>query len=450
MKALVIVTSLLATICSTVQLKKPIGTPSVVSLDIYRETAPTKSLRKRGGVKAVSAPLDNTYGLFYYANISIGTPPQPIRVVIDTGSSDLWVLPSTSDLCFNETLCAMSGTYSVNSSSTYKYIDSNFMIQYRDGSSASGDFITDTLTIGDVKVPNLQMGLGYFSFSPMNMWGIGYPRNEATDFYPNTPFQMILAGVIKAPAYSLWLNDQNSGTGSILFGGVDSARYTGSLQTLDVVPAIPDDPASYYNLQVNLSSMSTTKDGQTVAVTSVDLPAPVILDSGSTSSYLPDTLVQTIYTTFGAKFDATESKAFCPCSLASSSSTIDFRFLGKTINVPIREFVRQPSALDPLPDGETGACKFDLRPTGYPPGAFVLSDSFLRSAYVVFDLNNNQIALAQTVFDATGSNILEIVNGTDRIPTSPNTPSGKSGAARALEVPMGVLLGLLGGMLWAF
>lgn len=38
----------------------------------------------------------------------------------------------------------------------------------------------------------------------------------------------------------------------------------------------------------------------------------------------------------------------------------------------------------------------------------VLGDTFLRSAYVVYDLQNNQISLAQTDFNATSSNVVEI------------------------------------------
>ena len=40
----------------------------------------------------------------------------------------------------------------------------------------------------------------------------------------------------------------------------------------------------------------------------------------------------------------------------------------------------------------------------------VLGDTFLRSAYVVYDLHNNEISLAQTNFNSTGSNIMEITN----------------------------------------
>ena len=40
----------------------------------------------------------------------------------------------------------------------------------------------------------------------------------------------------------------------------------------------------------------------------------------------------------------------------------------------------------------------------------VLGDTFLRSAYVVYDLYNNEISLAQTNFNSTTDNIMEISN----------------------------------------
>lgn len=54
-------------------------------------------------------------------------------------------------------------------------------------------------------------------------------------------------------------------------------------------------------------------------------------------------------------------------------------------------------------------CEFGLMSSG--TGDIALGDSFLRSAYVVYDLTNKQIGLAQTVFNETLSNIVEIDSG---------------------------------------
>jgi hypothetical protein len=52
-----------------------------------------------------------------------------------------------------------------NSSTTYKYLSSDFNISYVDGSAAIGDYVADTLRIGGVELTDLQFGIGYLSSS---------------------------------------------------------------------------------------------------------------------------------------------------------------------------------------------------------------------------------------------------------------------------------------------
>jgi hypothetical protein len=61
-------------------------------------------LQRRDGILpragTVSAVLTNAEaeGL-YFANVTVGTPPQPLQLQIDTGSSDVWVPANTASIC---------------------------------------------------------------------------------------------------------------------------------------------------------------------------------------------------------------------------------------------------------------------------------------------------------------------------------------------------------------
>ena len=108
-----------------------------------------------------------------------------------------------------------------------------------------GEYITDVLNIGSTKLTNMTMAAALELRAPaVGIMGIGYKAGESISssiaageggqLYPNVINVLKDQGHINQLAYSLWLNDLDSLTGSILFGGVDTAKYHGDLIALPV------------------------------------------------------------------------------------------------------------------------------------------------------------------------------------------------------------------------
>lgn len=323
----------------------------------------------------------------------------------------------SSSLCREEgDPCAVSGVYSANDSSTYEYVGSYFNISYVDGSGATGDYVTDSFTIGGTTLTDLQFGIGYDSTAAQSILGIGYPINEVQvnraglKPYDNLPAKMVAEGAIRSNAFSLYLNSLHASSGTILFGGVDTEHFTGELKTLPI-QATSDVHSEFL---VTLTSVSL---GSTVLAD--DMALAVLLDSGSSLTYLPDDMVDQIYNMVGAVYQEQEQVAFVDCRLAEVTANMTFTFSNPNIVVPISELVLdmlQITGRRPTFSNGVDACLFGIAPAA--GGTHVLGDTFMRSAYIVYDLDNNQISLAQTRFNATSSNVLEIGTGKNAVPSA--------------------------------
>ena len=401
------------------------SSPSVVGININRKHVANpvnRDRKRRRQTQTVSQTLDNEETL-YFANVSLGTPGQKLRLHIDTGSSDLWTNSAQSQLCQSRRdPCSVSGTYDPDQSSTSKLISSDFNISYVDGSGALGEYRSDTLKIGGAKLENLQFGLGLDSSSPEGILGIGYPVNEVQvnrnqkKAYSNVPQAMVDAGMIQSSAYSLWLDDLESSTGSILFGGIDTEKFEGELETLPIQAEF----GLFAEFLITLSGISLTQNGNTQDFKNADLPTPVLLDSGSSLTYLPDNVAQDIFTALKVSYDAGEGAAYCDCRLADTNDTLDFTFTSPKISVPMRELAINPG---PQIDGTyatfddgTPLCIFGISPA--EGSTAVLGDTFIRSSYLVYDLANNEVSIAQTDFNATKSNVIEIGTGKEAVPSA--------------------------------
>ncbi|KAG1717676.1 putative aspartyl-proteinase [Suillus lakei] len=91
--------------------------------------------------------LNQDGGHSYYTEIELGTPPQLFKVILDTGSSNLWV-PSSK--CTSNA-CKSHAKYDSSASFTYKANGSEFSIKYGSG-SMEGYVSQDVLGVGDLSV----------------------------------------------------------------------------------------------------------------------------------------------------------------------------------------------------------------------------------------------------------------------------------------------------------
>ena len=435
-------------------LSSVLAEPKVLHFPIARTTQAeaSTSLVKRGHIQSTltNEELQASQQLFYYLNITIGTPPQQFGVQIDTGSSDLWVISAIDTIdCIPDSgpLGCNWGTFDSNASSTYELLqEGTFQIQYADGTAITGDYITDVVGFGgNVTVKKQTMGLANSTTGDTyGLMGVGFDTNEAnfSNFggptYPNIVDELKSQGYINSAAYSLWLDDLESKTGSILFGGIDKSKYLGPLIGLPIQPDAYTD---------NLTSFTVSLTSVGFADTSAKFPLytgsalPALLDSGTSLTYLPDQVASAVLDGVGVAVDNSTGINLAPCSLNQTSANLTFGFGGQggpVITVALSEFVSDPYTLD---DGSIfqlngqDVCMFGIM-AGGDNTSTLLGDTFLRSAYVVYDLDNFLIGLANTNFNPGPSDIVEYTKGELGIP-------GVSSTATA-AVPTSVYAGAYG------
>lgn len=314
-----------------------------------------------------------------------------------------------------------------------------------DGSYSKGDYFRDEFKIADATVANMTMGLGKDTTIAYGLVGVGYALNEAiirteqslSAAYANLPALMMNQGLIATNAYSLWLNDLDASTGSILFGAIDTEKYVGDLTRIPIVKN--EQTSEYDSFIVSLTSLHAVSSSGRDELTSREFPIEVVLDSGTTLSYLPQDIAQEIWVEVGAIYSRSAGLALIPCRMQSSTGYFSFTFAGPggpTVDVMMDELVLDLVLHGPALKFSNGpymgedACEFGIQNT---TGTNLLGDTFLRSAYVVYDLINNEIGIAPTDFNATGSNIVTFASQGAVIPSAtlvPNESTTEDSAAK--------------------
>jgi yapsin 1 len=378
------------------------------------------SPRGRKGEMSLQATLENE-NTYYTMEIEIGTPGQKINVHLDTGSSDLWVIASNNPNCAtnheehklaqqgeNQFIkCgADSGVFNYNKSSTYHENNTNFHVSYGDSTYARGRYGMDQLVMGDIKIDNASFGIADSANSTIGVFGIGFKLFEQTkanaDYfspekaYENVPILLKRQGRTKSVSYSLWLNHPESTSGNIIFGGIDHKRYIGDLQKVPVINSVAEGEKPF-KMTVILSQM-TVRQQKAQEVTVLSGNTPAMLDSGSINTLMPHGVIDMVAKAVGAVYSRDDAAYIQECRLVDDHGSVAFNFSGILLEVPFK------GLMQPLRDAEghiyefkngEQACELYMTPSQ----EVVLGDTVLRSAYVVYDLDNYEIALAPAKYN---------------------------------------------------
>jgi hypothetical protein len=206
----------------------------------------------------------------------------------------------------------------------------------------------------------------------------------------------------------------------VLFGGIDTQKYIGDLTSVTVYPSGNSKQVSSFT--VAFTSLSAQSSSGEDVLTPPGYAVAAILDSGTTITLLPDAIAQTVFEELGATVEQTLGATVVPCSLASNTGTLNYGFGGvggPVIRVNVSDLVlplTDSKGNSPTYSNGATACQLGIQAAGNLPTLF--GDTFLRSAYVVYDLENNRIALAQTDFNSTGSNIVPFASSGAPIPSA--------------------------------
>jgi len=233
--------------------------PLKIPLASRRATAPTthSSRLRRADATATEVELDtwiqHNADLQWFMNITVGTPPQPFTVLVDTGSADL-LIPASN--CTN---CGQHNRFDASKSTSFQTIPGDTSIEAAFGtqgdtqpvtkvSNLTAHLVVDSVTLAGLTVPQLPFVLidfateglvtmpmdGILGFSPLNLTHFSETGQGTTFFW-----SLVQSGAVPSPVFAIQLNsgDEANG-GELTLGGVDNTKYEGELSYVDFDMAI--------------------------------------------------------------------------------------------------------------------------------------------------------------------------------------------------------------------
>ncbi|KAG9309508.1 acid protease [Chiua virens] len=370
----------------------------------------------------------------YIGSVAIGTPPYSFDVILDTGSSDLWVASTSCD-----STCAGTNNFNPSKSSTLKNLNQNFAVTYGSG-EVMGTLVEDVVQMAGFSVSNQAFGSvtstsSEFLQSPVTgLIGLAWQPLSSSG---SMPFWQSLAssGAWNSPLMAFHLTRYTNDTqaaelepgGSLTMGKavwplsgspftlhylgyVNESLYTGNID----YQSIPEAQPTYWLQQVT----SMTVQGKSISLTNGSASYAAI-DTGTTLVAGPASAIAAIYAEIPDSSPGTgqwEGFYSYPCS---QQVNVEISFGGPSWPVSPADF--QFQSVGSTSSYCYGAFYSIPESTSSTTPQWIIGDTFLKNVYSVFRYNPHSVGFA------TLSNTALAMNGVNNAPL----PSATIGAASA-------------------
>ncbi|KAI8449960.1 aspartic peptidase A1, partial [Phakopsora pachyrhizi] len=411
--------------------------------------------------------LSNGFGdSEYYGVVQIGTPPQPFNVIIDTGSSDLWITGSTltrgTTSSSSASLPAMGAigspssssfastgaSFNSSQSSSYKSSSTPFRITYGSG-SASGLVGTDTVSLTGYTVNNQafatvsQASSGLLSGDVSGIMGMAFTSlssTKAVPFWESANINVFAFGITRFVNISS-SNEIEPG-GVLTLGGLNSSLYKGNISYVNL------KSESYWVIAMDAVSIN----GQAIPGSQSD---SVAIDTGTSLIGAPSSVVRAVYSQIPGAGPASGSYSGYYQFPCGSQTRLSLTFGGISYDIASDDF--NVGAIDTRGETCLGAL-FGVDSTGSTSTTssstpnWIIGDSFLKNVYTVFrkQSNGNNSGPSAVGFALPSDNYQALLRSAGRAVgggvTSGSITNAKSSAKLTIDSRMArssILLGLL-------
>jgi len=359
----------------------------------------------------------------YWGQMSLGTPPQPFKVIFDTGSGNLIIPASTCSVPG----CAPHKKYDSKASTSSSFVtnekgEGSSEITFGTG-QVSGDFFKDKLCIGDSLcfdanfIAADKMTTEPFQEIPFDgIMGLGFK-----DLSMGEGFNIVDDLRSGASQFSFFVSDDDDS--EVTFGGYRPERLAS-----EIVWA-PVKVESWWQVAIDDITFNNAPKGLCNGA------CQVAVDTGTSMLAGPSDLVDKLSSMVNAKDD---------CSNFNELPNLGFQIGDTVLNLRPDDYMDKSSA----------GCSFSLMALDVPPPkgpVFIFGDPFLRRFVTIYDRSKPAVGFAVAKHngvadEAAASEFISRVRGAGGSQSSNSAPAEASGGnAVSMHLDGGLMTGASGG-----